>query len=209
MERGGGLRKMLRAPTDLVWPGRARPQPPPRGPSGTWSSGPSRPGTLCAPLSWTGGTPKRTYWCHRPLRESRSWPQCSPVALMLISEPGDPVPRMLSTPVRTATYPVAHAAAEALGAWQARVPQATLPALQTKTSWSAPTGSPAGALPAQLAHLGSLGTHPGPKPHPPGSLGCQGPREGLAGPELPEIRRKVSPALPPQGVGRHRHWAQS
>lgn len=153
MEQGGGPRKMLRAPTDLVWHGRAGHSllsevlqapghlvPASRGPSVPHCHGQEGP-----PSEPTGVT--------RPLRESRraghsaaQWWRV--MALMLISEPGEPVPRMLSTPARTATYPVAHTAAEALGAWQARVPQATLPALQTKTSWSAPTGSPAGALPA-------------------------------------------------------------
>lgn len=33
------------------------------------------------------------------------------------------------TPARTATYPITHAASESLGAWQARIPHATLPAL--------------------------------------------------------------------------------
>lgn len=52
---------------------------------------------------------------------------------MVISEQRDPVPGALRHPARTATYPVAHAAAEALGAWQARVPHAALPALETET----------------------------------------------------------------------------
>lgn len=61
------------------------------------------------------------------------------------------------TPARTATYPVAHAASEALGAGQARVSHAALPALQTRTQRVSPHREPSGGpSPARLAHLGSL-----------------------------------------------------
>lgn len=67
-----------------------------------------------------------------------------------------------------------------------------------------PQGSLAGtAPPAQQAPLGSLGIKPGPKPHPPGSLGYQGLQEGLVGPEPPEREGEgVSPApLAPGTLG--------
>ena len=59
-----------------------------------------------------------------------------------------------------ATYPVAHAASEALGAGQAGISHAALPALQTRTqrvsTHREPSGDPS---PARLAHLGSLGAN--------------------------------------------------
>lgn len=62
------------------------------------------------------------------------------------------------TPARTATYPVAHAASEALGAGQARVSHAALPALRTRTQHVSTHREPGGGpSPTRLAHLGSLG----------------------------------------------------
>lgn len=100
-------------------------------------------------------------------------------------------------PAGTATYPVAHDASETLGAWQARLPYAAFPALQTEAVGQHPPRSTAGNPPPP----GSLGANP------PGSLGRQVPREGLAGPEPPESQKaSLSPALPTPGAGGHRSW---
>lgn len=100
------------------------------------------------------------------------------MVVMLISEQCDPGPGC------SATYPVTHAAAEALGAWQAGGPQATLPALQTETSWSAPQGAQQGppcpvGPPGLTGHKSWPQTSPTWKPRMPGAPG------GPCGPRAP------------------------